>query len=40
MIELEECWNFQLSPSKTIKYYIDDFEEIEMHIKRGRKFIY
>ena len=27
MIELEECWNFQLSPSKTIKYYIDDFEE-------------
>ena len=27
MIKLEECWNILFSPSKTIKYYIDDFEE-------------
>ena len=27
IIELEECWNILLSPSKTIKYYIDEFEE-------------
>ena len=24
---MEECWNILLSPSKTIKYYIDEFEE-------------
>ena len=27
IIELEECWNILLSPNKTIKYYIDEFEE-------------